>query len=184
MPNYASSQRENIEDEMCAAGKVEEEVKHRFDHHLPSSSFSTRYMIELDYRDDEDGQDRIEEEGSARFPSPGQDWHEARSKAETAASGFLSSFRGERSLIQVAFTAIRTNLIPGLILQSFALFILILYFSSPAVESAFNSIATFKDQYGLPFSCITTCIAGGFVPFLFVAFGTGTVDFCSWDAWE
>ena len=72
--------------------------------------------------------------------------------------------------MQTAFLALRTNFIPGLILQAFALLLLILYYASPGVQSAFNAVAAVKDQYGLLFSGVSTSICAGFIPFLFVAY--------------
>ena len=58
--------------------------------------------------------------------------------------------------------------VPGLVLQSFAVFLLILYYTSPAVAAAFQSVANIKEQYGYLFSGVSTSVAAGFIPWLVI----------------
>lgn len=65
---------------------------------------------------------------------------------------------------RVGIAAMKKNLIPGLILQSLALTIIILYYASPSAQQAFNSLASFKEQSSFAFSAVSTCVCGGIIP--------------------
>lgn len=64
--------------------------------------------------------------------------------------------------------AFKVNLIPGLILQAFAISIALCFFFWPASHIAFNYIATLKADYGWKYALISTAIFGGILPFLFL----------------
>lgn len=67
-----------------------------------------------------------------------------------------------------ALSAIKQNLKPGLVLQTFAGIIVALYFFVPAAKPAFNFFAELKQQHGLLYSAISTSIFGGLIPFLYL----------------
>jgi hypothetical protein len=112
------------------------------------------------------------ESGSDQEPlTAAGDWHaamEISSSSQTLSSASSSQPSGRR-LLQVGLTAIRANLLPGLILQCFAVTLLVLYYASPAVAAAFGQVAAVKDRYGFLFSMLSTAIAGGVIPWLFIA---------------
>ncbi|MBF7074936.1 hypothetical protein ISG33_16155 [Glaciecola sp. MH2013] len=72
------------------------------------------------------------------------------------------------SLLSEVKSAAKTNLIPGLILQSFALLIVFLYFKVPATAPAFLFAAELKLQYPSVFAIVSTSIFGGLLPYLFL----------------
>lgn len=58
----------------------------------------------------------------------------------------------------------RRNRVAAVILQLFAAGILGLYFYVPALRPLFNGIGTFKQQYGVWFSPLSTAFFGGLIP--------------------
>jgi len=72
-----------------------------------------------------------------------------------------------------AIHALKQNLKPGLILQTFAGLIVALYFFVPASNSSFAFFAELKQQYGFVYSAISTAIFGGLIPFLYLYFSRG-----------
>ena len=73
-------------------------------------------------------------------------------------------------LLVASRSVLQSNFLPGLALQALALLLLISYFYSPSAKDIFDEIAVLKQHYGYGFSCISTMMAGGLFPFLFVAF--------------
>jgi len=66
------------------------------------------------------------------------------------------------------FAALKQNLLPGLVLQLFAVSILIIYFFVPASKPIFSWFGLLKQQYGFAYSFIATAIFGGLIPFLYL----------------
>lgn len=69
-----------------------------------------------------------------------------------------------------ALSALKKNIKPGLVLQTFAGIIVALYFFVPATKPVFNFFAELKQQHGLVYSAISTSIFGGLIPFLYLYF--------------
>ena len=181
--NYATaSQRDDVESESKLAAKIEHEVKERIHdllvHHphphntlAPLSDQPHHYTppSPLPLLDDDD-----DFHDDPSFHLPNQGWHPASPPSSLHPSSSSSSLpspslTSSRRLMHVAFVALRRNLIPGLILQAFALLLLILYFSSNTVQAAFDAVAAVKDTYGFLFSAVVSGIAGGVIPFLLLA---------------
>ncbi|MCM8541429.1 MAG: hypothetical protein NE328_14270 [Lentisphaeraceae bacterium] len=66
--------------------------------------------------------------------------------------------------------SIKINLIPGIILQSFAITLVILYYNLEPVKEFCNHIADLKTEYGYFFSAVSTALFGGFLPCLYLIY--------------
>ncbi len=66
--------------------------------------------------------------------------------------------------------AVKQNLIPGIVIQVFALSLVLGYYYIPEVSSFCTGIGEFKTGCGLWFSAISTAFFGGIIPFLFLLF--------------
>lgn len=64
--------------------------------------------------------------------------------------------------------ALKQNLLPGLVLQFFALATVLTYFFVPASQSVFAWFGVLKQQYGYAYSFVATAIFGGLLPFLYL----------------
>ena len=64
--------------------------------------------------------------------------------------------------------ALKQNLKPGLVLQAFALAILLLYFFVPESKPVFNWFGELKAQQGYVYSFVSTALFGGLIPFLYL----------------
>ena len=64
--------------------------------------------------------------------------------------------------------ALRQNIVPGIILQAFALLIALSYFYIPATHIMFDTLAQLKQQAGWRYSAISTAIFGGLIPYLYL----------------
>jgi hypothetical protein len=62
--------------------------------------------------------------------------------------------------------AIKVNWLPGLILQVFALLVVLLYFYYSPAQPTFSFIAALKLKYNTYFAIISTAIFGGLLPFV------------------
>ncbi len=69
---------------------------------------------------------------------------------------------------QSILAALKQNLKPGLVLQAFALLILVIYFFVPASKPVFVWFGDLKAQYGYFYSFIATAFFGGLIPFLYL----------------
>ncbi len=67
-------------------------------------------------------------------------------------------------------SSLKKNLVPGLILNGIGVFIVILFYSSPAVAEFMESIGEIKDEYGFGYSFLATAIFGGFIPYVIMIF--------------
>ncbi len=66
--------------------------------------------------------------------------------------------------------ALKANIFPGLVLQMFALLILLSYFYWPAAQRAFVLLGNLKQSYGSFYAVVSTSIFGGLLPFLVMYF--------------
>lgn len=64
--------------------------------------------------------------------------------------------------------ALKQNLKPGLVLQAFAVTVLLIYFFVPASKPAFAWFGSLKVQYGYLYSFVATALFGGLIPFLYL----------------
>jgi len=64
--------------------------------------------------------------------------------------------------------ALKQNLLPGLVLQFFALIIVLVYFFVPAAQPVFDWFGDLKQAYGYVYAIIATAFFGGFIPFCYL----------------
>jgi len=64
--------------------------------------------------------------------------------------------------------AMKRNFVPGLVLNTIGLIIVIIYYSSDKVADAFEALGEFKKDAGFAYSCVSTFIFGAFIPFFIV----------------
>ena len=67
-----------------------------------------------------------------------------------------------------AISALKQNLKPGLVLQTFAGIIVALYFFVPAAKPIFDLFGNLKQQHGWLYSAVSTSIFGGLIPFIYL----------------
>lgn len=72
--------------------------------------------------------------------------------------------------------AARANLIPGLILQAFALAVVLAYYNHEPTRASLDSLASFKTRWGWRYSLIATSLFGGLIPFLYLRGSIATRD--------
>lgn len=77
-------------------------------------------------------------------------------------------------LLEPCWQGIRFNLRPALVLQAFALAIVLGYFWSTQVHGALDVVGGLKIRYGYLYSAVATCIFGGLIPYLVLSL-TGRV---------
>jgi len=61
--------------------------------------------------------------------------------------------------------SMRQNLLPGIVLFALALILLILYYTSSEVNSGFDKLGALKTAGSFGFSCLSTAICAGLIPF-------------------
>jgi hypothetical protein len=69
-------------------------------------------------------------------------------------------------LLAPGLSGMKRNLLPGLVLQTCALFVVLAYAFLPSFHSVLDSVGTLKARYGYVFSAISTAIFGGVIPYL------------------
>lgn len=84
----------------------------------------------------------------------------------TKANQKSAKFHGPALILQESLAGLRANLLPGLILWTFAFSILLLYYFNPAMNLFLTELAALKDRFGYRFSLISTALFGGLLPFL------------------
>jgi hypothetical protein len=62
------------------------------------------------------------------------------------------------------WAAAKANLLPGLLLQSFMLGLLLAYFYHPPATRALNQLAEIKQAWGYGYSALSAILAGAFIP--------------------
>lgn len=77
------------------------------------------------------------------------------------------------SIKRSIFSALKKNLLPGLVLQLFAISILVIYFFVPASRPVFTLFGELKQTYGFGYSFIATALFGGLIPFLYLWLSKG-----------
>lgn len=76
--------------------------------------------------------------------------------------------------------AARQNLVPGLVLQAFALTVVLLYYFVPATSGFFQALADLKAQGGFLYSALATALFGGLIPFLYLKANPATRATTPW----
>ncbi len=64
--------------------------------------------------------------------------------------------------------ALKQNLLPGLVLQFFALILVLIYFYVPAAQPTYAWFGVLKHTYGSLYAFIATAFFGGLIPFLYL----------------
>ncbi|MFA7256159.1 MAG: hypothetical protein WC047_01105 [Kiritimatiellales bacterium] len=72
------------------------------------------------------------------------------------------------TIFKNGFDAARKNFCPGILLQSFALTLVLLYYFNPATRNFLLKIPEIKQRMGLFFPALSTAFFGGLIPFLFL----------------
>ena len=72
------------------------------------------------------------------------------------------------SITSSIYAALKNTIVPGIVLQFFALLILLAYFSVPSARSYFNFFGTLKNDFGFGYSFVATAIFGGLIPFIYL----------------
>ena len=73
--------------------------------------------------------------------------------------------------------AARANLVPGLILQAFALLAIFAYYRHAPTRAALDRVADFKSQTGFLYSFFATAFFGGLIPYLYLRLHPATRPF-------
>ncbi len=69
-------------------------------------------------------------------------------------------------LLEPCWQGMRFNLRPALVLQAFALAIVLGYFWSAPVHEGLNVVGAIKARYGYAYSAVATCLFGGLIPYV------------------
>ena len=64
--------------------------------------------------------------------------------------------------------ALKQNFLPGLVLQFFALAVVLVYFFVPASQPVYAWFGVLKHNYGFLYAFISTAFFGGLIPFLYL----------------
>jgi hypothetical protein len=72
-------------------------------------------------------------------------------------------------ILKNGLTAAKKNMVPGLILQGFALAMVLLYYFYEPMRQLMLEIPEFKQKLGLLFPVMATAFFGGLIPFIFMA---------------
>jgi hypothetical protein len=67
-----------------------------------------------------------------------------------------------------ALAAARANLLPGLVLQGFAVALVSAYYLHAPTRAALDSLAAVKARFGFAYSILSTALFGGAIPFLYM----------------
>jgi len=73
-----------------------------------------------------------------------------------------------RDACRTGLAGARANLVPGLVLQAFALALVLGYYFAPGVADALKHFEEFRFRVGLPYSMISTALFGGLIPWLYI----------------
>jgi hypothetical protein len=71
-------------------------------------------------------------------------------------------------VIKNGLAAAKKNMVPGLLLQGFALLLVLLYYLHRPTQQVLASIPAFQQQMGLLFPIGVTALCGGLLPFIFM----------------
>jgi hypothetical protein len=72
------------------------------------------------------------------------------------------------SIGQSIVAALKQNILPGLVLQFFALAIVLVYFFVPGSQPLYSWFGVLKHDYGFAYAFIATAVFGGLIPFLYL----------------
>jgi hypothetical protein len=67
-----------------------------------------------------------------------------------------------------ALAAARANMLPGLVLQAFAVALVTAYYLHAPTRSALDSLAAVKVRFGFAYSMLSTALFGGAIPYLYM----------------
>lgn len=67
------------------------------------------------------------------------------------------------------YYSFKQNLVPGAILQLFAIIVVVSYYYWQASHEIFNVISVLKLSYGWKFSLVSTAIFGGLIPYIYLS---------------
>lgn len=73
-----------------------------------------------------------------------------------------------RNAIQVGLRGARANLVPGLVLQTFALALVLGYYFAPGVAEALSRLASLRERMGVSYAMISTALFGGLIPWIYI----------------
>jgi hypothetical protein len=73
-----------------------------------------------------------------------------------------------QNFLTPGLVGLRRNLVPGLVLQTCALVILIGYAWVPPFHTLLDSVGALKTRYGYAYSALSTALFGGFIPFVYL----------------
>jgi hypothetical protein len=105
------------------------------------------------------------ETGRGFFPIPGNSWpFLIVSRATMAYNARLMHI-----VFRNGLTAARKNLGPGLLLQGFALAMVLLYYFNPTIHQQLLKIPEIRQRLGIFFPMLGTAFFGGVIPFVFMA---------------
>jgi len=82
--------------------------------------------------------------------------------------------------VRDGLAAARQNLVPGLVLQAFALAVVLVYYFVPVAAPFFNTLAELKSNGGFFYSAVATALFGGLIPFLYLRFNPATRASTPW----
>lgn len=74
----------------------------------------------------------------------------------------------------------RANLVPGLVLQAFALAVVLGYYFHPPTRELFNRLAELRTRTGWSFGIVSTGLFGGLLPLLYLKSARATRDLYTW----
>lgn len=69
---------------------------------------------------------------------------------------------------QAIVAALKQNFLPGVVLQFFALLLVLVYFFVPAAQPAFDWFGQLKQAYGFVYAIVATALFGGLIPFCYL----------------
>jgi hypothetical protein len=72
------------------------------------------------------------------------------------------------SIKKAIAAALKQNLLPGLVLQCFALALVLVYFFVPASQPVYAWFGVLEREYGFIYAFIATAVFGGFIPFVYL----------------
>ncbi|GAB5560215.1 MAG: hypothetical protein SynsKO_18620 [Synoicihabitans sp.] len=73
-----------------------------------------------------------------------------------------------RDAWQVGLRGARANLVPGLVLQVFALALVLGYYFAPGIAESLEHLARFRERVGISYSIVSTALFGGLIPWLYI----------------
>ncbi len=86
--------------------------------------------------------------------------------APAAAAGAPAARHGIAAILQASLHGMRRNFLPGVVLWSVGLSLVVAYYQLPAVRPCFERIAHGKATFGFAFSAFSSSLFGGAIPFL------------------